>query len=69
MVCRDAMLNPAPFKTLAVKWSKDADAYQKIVEEARRANTPHEQMLSLMTCYRLCAKELDTLIKQEDETK
>lgn len=40
-------------------WKADADQYQKQVEEARAKNLPHDQMLSMMTCLRACAKEVE----------
>ena len=43
---------------LAARWKRDADQYQVQVEEARAKGLPHEQMLSLMTCLRACAAEL-----------
>lgn len=49
-------------KDLIVKWRKEADQYQKQVEEARRAGTPHDQMLSAATFLRQCAKELEQAI-------
>ena len=46
-------------KSLASKWRREADAYQKQVEEARAAGTPHDQMLSLMTALRSCAIDIE----------
>jgi len=47
---------------LAQRWRRDADQYQRQVEEARAKNLPHDQMLSMMTCLRLCARELESSI-------
>jgi len=44
---------------LSNRWRKEAEFYFKQVEEARRAGTPHEQMLSMGTVLRQCAKELE----------
>ena len=43
---------------LAKRWESDANAYQAQVEEAKAKNLPHDQMMSMMTCLRLCAKDL-----------
>lgn len=40
------------------RWYRDADQYQSQVEEARAKGLPHDQRLSMMTCLRACAKEL-----------
>ena len=47
---------------LAARWRKDAEAYQKQVDEARRVGTPHAQMLSAATFLRQCAKDLEALL-------
>lgn len=44
---------------LISRWRKDAEQYQSQVEEARAKNLPHDQMLSMMTALRACAKELE----------
>ncbi len=51
---------------LIIKWQKEANQYQKQVEEARKVNTPHDQMLSMMTCLRACAKELEREINKKE---
>lgn len=51
-------------QNLIKRWRKDADQYQKQVEEARKVGTPHDQMLSMMTCLRQCAKELEDEMKK-----
>jgi hypothetical protein len=43
---------------LADKWEKEAKQYQRQVEEARAKGTPADQMISMMTCLRLCAKDI-----------
>lgn len=48
---------------LITRWRKDADQYGKQVDEARKAGTPHDQMLSGMTFLRQCAKELEQELK------
>ncbi len=49
---------------LVIKWKKDADSYQKQVEEARIKNSPFDQMLSAATFLRSCAKELESLVNK-----
>lgn len=39
-------------------WEKEANQYQKQIEECRLKNLPHECMLGQMTALRQCAKEL-----------
>lgn len=53
------------FGFLVHKWRKDADQYQKQVDEARATGTPHAQMLSGATFLRQCAKELQKVIDEE----
>lgn len=48
--------------SLANRWRKEADQYQRQVEEARERGTPSDQMLSLMTALRSCAIELEKVI-------
>ena len=43
---------------LGTKWEKEAKQYQVLIAEARKAGTPRDQLLSMMTTYRACAKEL-----------
>ena len=45
---------------LVTRWRRDADQYQRQVEESRAKNLPHDQMISMMTCLRLCARELES---------
>ena len=52
---------------LIARWRKDADAYQRQVEEARKYSVPHEQMLSGMSFLRQCAKELEHVIRHRDK--
>lgn len=54
---------------LIEKWRKDADQYQRQVEEARRVGTSHDQMLSMMTALRMCAKELEIEMNRLIELK
>ena len=49
---------------LIKRWKRDADQYQAQVEEARAKKLPHAQMLSMMTCLRQCAKELERQITE-----
>jgi hypothetical protein len=43
---------------------RDADQYQRQVEEARRLGTPWEQQLSIKTTYRECATNLERILTQ-----
>ena len=43
---------------LAETWDKAAAQYQKMVDEARSKDLPHQGMLAMATCLRGCAKEL-----------
>lgn len=52
-------MTPTPKLDLAARWRKEADQYMRQVEEARKAGTPHNQMLSMATALRQCAKELE----------
>jgi len=45
------------------KWKKDAEQYQRQVEEAKRKGLPHEQMLATAHALRSCANELDRELK------
>ena len=54
-------------QNLIKRWRKDAEQYQKQVEEARKAGTPHDQMLSFAVALRQCAKELEILIPPKPE--
>lgn len=45
-------------------WRRDANQYQKQVEEARAKVLPYDQMLSGATFLRSCAKELEDAIKE-----
>lgn len=54
-------------ENLIKRWRKDADQYQRQVEEARKAGTPFDQMLSMMTALRQCANELEALIPAKPE--
>jgi hypothetical protein len=47
---------------LVQHWRRDAEQYKKQVEECRLASVPHDQMLSMMTCLRACAKELEGVL-------
>jgi hypothetical protein len=47
---------------LAQRWRRDADQYQRQVEESRAKSLPHDQMLSMMTCLRSCARDLETSV-------
>lgn len=47
---------------LIERWRKDADQYMRQVDEARSAGTPCDQMLSMATALRQCAKELEGAI-------
>jgi uncharacterized protein YukE len=51
----------AELQKLIQRWRKDADQYSAQVEEARRAGTPYDQMLSGATFLRQCAKELEAI--------
>lgn len=54
-------------ENLIKRWRKDADIYQKQVEEARKAGTPFDQMfLSTASLLRQCAKELEQLIGSQN---
>lgn len=44
---------------LIERWRKDAEQYMRQVDEARKAGTPHDQMLSMATALQQCAKELE----------
>ena len=57
------MPTPEQLLALAARWRKDAEAYQKQVDEARRVGTPHAQMLSAATFLRQCAKDLEALCR------
>jgi len=52
---------------LIPKWRKDADQYQRQVEEARSKRIPHDQTLSLMTQLRICAFELEAALRKKSE--
>lgn len=52
-------------RKLCLRWRKDADQYMKQVEEARRAATPHDQMMAMATALRGCAKDLEQEIGKE----
>jgi len=49
---------------LVKRWRRDAEQYRAQIEEARRAGTPHDQMLSMMTALRQCASELERELKR-----
>jgi hypothetical protein len=51
------------------RWKADADQYQKQVDEARLKGLPHDQMLSMMSCLRACAKDVDGIITNIKELK
>ena len=48
-------------ENLANRWRKDADQYQRQVDESRSKNLPCEQTVSAVTFLRQCAKELENL--------
>jgi len=52
---------PSSGAALCDCWRRDADQYQRQVEEARSKNLPHDQMLSMMTCLRSCARDLENI--------
>jgi hypothetical protein len=47
---------------LAQRWRRDADQYQRQVEESRAKGLPHDQMLSMMTSLRSCARDIETSV-------
>lgn len=49
---------------LIIRWRKDAQTYQKQVEESLLKNLPHDQMLSMATCLRSCANDLEKITKE-----
>lgn len=57
------MTIPTEIYKLVIQWRKEADQYQKMIEEARLKNLPHDQMLSIMTALRGCSRELEKALK------
>ena len=53
------MINLSPIEKLIAQWRKEADQYQRQVDEARSKNLPHDQMLAAATFLRQCAKALE----------
>jgi threonine aldolase len=62
---RMGFLQMNPHEQLATKWERAADQYAKQVAESVAKQLPHDQMLSMMTALRGCAKELRDEIKKE----
>lgn len=49
---------------LLKRWKKDADDYQKQVEEARAKQLPHDCMLGTMSGIRACIHDLELLLRK-----
>ena len=56
-------------RELRDRWRRGADQYQRQVEEARSKNLPHDQMLSMMTCLRSCARDLESSVAARPNTR
>ena len=52
---------------LVTIWRRDADQYMRQVDEARKAGTPYDQMISMASVLRTCAQHLETILGQTTE--